>query len=219
MAAGPLTGTYGAANGRYMVITKSPLTGTIACSNSGGYFPPCELRYAGYDMIIFEGKAEYPSYLQVFDDKVQLVGAVHLWGGKPTDATEDAILAEFHGDAKVASIGPPAGEKKVNFAAIMNDKHRAAGRSGVGAVMGSKNLKAVAIRGTGGVKVADKAAFREAALEAYSLLKQNPVSGEGLPALGPPQFWSTSSTNLVHCRRIIFRKAPLTVQKRFQVKT
>ncbi len=183
MAAGPLTGTYGAANGRYMVITKSPLTGTIACSNSGGYFP-CELRYAGYDMIIFEGKAEYPSYLQVFDDKVQLVGAVHLWG-KPTDATEDAILAEFHGDAKVASIGP-AGEKKVNFAAIMNDKHRAAGRSGVGAVMGSKNLKAVAIRGTGGVKVADKAAFREAALEAYSLLKQNPVSGEGLPALGTP---------------------------------
>lgn len=72
MAAGPLTGTYGAANGRYMVITKSPLTGTIACSNSGGYFP-CEMRYAGYDMIIFEGKAEYPSYLQIHDDKVQLV--------------------------------------------------------------------------------------------------------------------------------------------------
>lgn len=111
MAAGPLTGTYGAANGRYMVITKSPLTGTIACSNSGGYFP-CELRYAGYDMIIFEGKAEYPSYLQVFDDKVQLVGAVHLWG-KPTDATEDAILAEFHGDAKVASIGPPVRKRSI----------------------------------------------------------------------------------------------------------
>lgn len=183
MAAGPLTGTYGAANGRYMVITKSPLTGTIACSNSGGYFP-CELRYAGYDMIIFEGKAEFPSYLQVFDDKVQLVGAVHLWG-KPTDEVEDAILAEFHGDAKVACIGP-AGEKMVNYACIMNDKHRAAGRSGVGAVMGSKNLKAVAIRGTGGVNVANPADFREAALEAYSLLKQNPVSGEGLPALGTP---------------------------------
>lgn len=183
MAAGPLTGTYGAANGRYMVITKSPLTGTIACSNSGGYFP-CELRYAGYDMIIFEGKAEYPSYLQVFDNKVQLVGAVHLWG-KPTNEVEDAILAEFHGDAKVACIGS-AGEKMVNYACIMNDKHRAAGRSGVGAVMGSKNLKAVAIRGTGGVKVANPADFREAALEAYSLLKQNPVSGEGLPALGTP---------------------------------
>lgn len=183
MAAGPLTGTYGAANGRYMVITKSPLTGTIACSNSGGYFP-CELRYAGYDMIIFEGKAEYPSYLQIYDDKVQLVGAVHLWG-KPSHETEDAILSEFHGDAKVACIGQ-AGEKMVNYACVVNDKHRAAGRSGVGAVMGSKNLKAVAVRGTGGVKVADPAAYREAALEAYSMLKQNPVSGEGLPALGTP---------------------------------
>ncbi|MFO7577645.1 MAG: aldehyde ferredoxin oxidoreductase N-terminal domain-containing protein, partial [Pelovirga sp.] len=103
MAAGPLTGTYGAANGRYMVITKSPLTGTIACSNAGGYFPS-ELRYAGYDMIIFEGRAEFPSYLQIYNDRVQLVGAVHLWG-KTTADTEDAILAEFHGDAKVACIG------------------------------------------------------------------------------------------------------------------
>lgn len=183
MATGPLTGTYGAANGRYMVITKSPLTGTIACSNSGGYFPS-ELRYAGYDMIIFEGKAEYPSYLQIHNDKVQLVGAVHLWG-KSSQDTEDAILAEFHGDAKVACIGP-AGENLVNFACVINDKHRAAGRSGVGAVMGSKNLKAVAVRGTGGVKVANPQAYREAALESYGLLKTNPVSGEGLPALGTP---------------------------------
>ncbi|MCW8858330.1 MAG: aldehyde ferredoxin oxidoreductase family protein [Deltaproteobacteria bacterium] len=183
MAAGPLTGTYGAANGRYMVITKSPLTGTIASSNSGGYFPS-ELRYAGYDMIIFEGKAEYPSYLQIHDDKVQLVGAVHIWG-KSSQDTEDAILAEFHGDAKVACIGP-AGENLVKFSCIINDKHRAAGRSGVGAVMGSKNLKAVAVRGTGGVKIADPIAYREAALESYSLLKQNPVSSEGLPALGTP---------------------------------
>ena len=183
MAAGPLTGTYGAANGRYMVVTKSPLTGTIASSNSGGYFP-CELRYAGFDMIIFEGKAKYPSYLQVFNDRVELVGAVHLWG-KSTQETEDAILAEFHGDAKVACIGP-AGENQVHFANIMNDKHRAAGRSGVGAVMGSKNLKAVAVRGTGGVKIANQKAFREAAIEAYGMLKENPVSGQGLPALGTP---------------------------------
>ena len=183
LAAGPLTGTYGAANGRYMVITKSPLSGTISSSNSGGYFPS-ELRYAGYDMIIFEGKAEYPSYLQIHDNKAQLVGAVHLWG-KSTQATEDQILAEFHGDAKIACIGP-AGENLVSFAAIINDKHRAAGRSGIGAVMGSKNLKAIAVRGTGGVKIADPAAYREAALEAYGMLKQNPVSGEGLPALGTP---------------------------------
>jgi len=183
MATGPLTGTYGAANGRYMVITKSPLTGTIASSNSGGYFPS-ELRYAGFDMIIFEGKSEYPVYLQVYNDTVQLVGAVHLWG-KSTDEVEDAILAEFHGDAKVACIGK-AGEELSLTACIINDKHRAAGRSGVGAVMGSKNLKAVAVRGTGGVKVADPQAYREAAIEAYGMLKENPVSGQGLPALGTP---------------------------------
>ena len=183
LATGPLTGTYGAANGRYMVITKSPLTGTIASSNSGGYFP-CELRYAGYDMVIFEGKAEYPSYLQIHNDKAQLVGAVHLWG-KSTHETEDLILAEFHGDAKVACIGP-AGENLVSFAAIMNDKHRAAGRTGIGAVMGSKNLKAIAVRGTGGVKIADPVAYREAAIESYGMLKANPVSGQGLPALGTP---------------------------------
>ena len=183
MAAGPLTGTYGAANGRYMVVTKSPLTGTIASSNSGGYFP-CELRYAGYDMIIFEGKSAHPCYLQIYNDRVELVGALHLWG-KPTQDTEDAILAEFHGDAKVACIGP-AGESMVHFACIVNDKHRAAGRSGVGAVMGSKNLKAVAVRGTGGVKVANPTAFRTAAIEAFGMLKENPVSGQGLPALGTP---------------------------------
>ncbi|MFO7577086.1 MAG: aldehyde ferredoxin oxidoreductase family protein, partial [Pelovirga sp.] len=141
-------------------------------------------RYAGYDMIIFEGRAEFPSYLQIYNDRVQLVGAVHLWG-KTTADTEDAILAEFHGDAKVACIGQ-AGENLVKFAGVINDRHRAAGRSGVGAVMGSKNLKAVAVRGTGGVTVADPHAFREQALEAYGMLKQNPVSGEGLPALGTP---------------------------------
>ena len=183
MATGPLTGTYGAANGRYMVITKSPLTGTIASSNSGGYFPS-ELKYAGFDMIIFEGKSAHPVYLQIRDGKAELVGAVHLWG-KSTNETEDAILSEFHGDAKIACIGP-AGEIGVHFACIVNDKHRAAGRSGVGMVMGSKNLKAVAVRGTGGVKVANPKAYRDAALESYSMLKENPVTGEGLGALGTP---------------------------------
>jgi aldehyde:ferredoxin oxidoreductase len=183
MATGPLTGTYGAANGRYMVVTKSPLTGTIASSNSGGYFPS-ELKYAGYDMIIFEGRSPHPVYLQIHNDRAELVGALHLWG-KSTNETEDAILKEFHGDAKIACIGP-AGEIGVHYACIVNDKHRAAGRSGVGMVMGSKNLKAVAVRGTGGVKVANPKAYRDAALEAYGLLKANPVTGEGLGALGTP---------------------------------
>jgi len=183
MATGPLTGTYGAANGRYMVVTKSPLTGTIASSNSGGYFPS-ELKYAGFDMIIFEGKSKHPVYLQIHNGKAELVGALHLWG-KSTSDTEDAIRTEFHGDAKIACIGP-AGEIGVHYACIVNDKHRAAGRSGVGMVMGSKNLKAVAVRGTGGVKVANPRAYRDAALEAYGLLKENPVTGEGLGALGTP---------------------------------
>jgi len=182
-ATGPLTGTYGAANGRYMVVTKSPLTGTIACSNSGGYLP-AELKYSGFDMIIIEGASEKPCYLRIYNDQVALVDAAHLWG-KPTEETEDIILKEFHGDAKIAVIGQ-AGENKVLFAGIINDKHRAAGRSGVGAVMGSKGLKAIAIRGTGGVKIADQAAYRQAALDTYKDLNANPVTNEGLPALGTP---------------------------------
>ncbi len=180
-ATGPLTGTYGAANGRYMVVTKSPLTGTVACSNSGGYFP-CELKHSGFDLVIVEGKAEQPLYLRIHNQYAELADAGHLWG-KTTDETEDLIRAEFHGDAKVACIGP-AGEKLVRYACVVNDKHRAAGRSGVGTVMGSKNLKAIAVRGTGGVGVADAPGFREAARETLKMLRQHPVTGEGLPALG-----------------------------------
>jgi len=180
-ATGPLTGTYGAANGRYMAVTKSPLTGTVASSNSGGYFPG-ELKFAGFDMIIVEGKAEHPLYLRIHNQRAELASAGHLWG-KSTNETEDIIRKEFHGDAKVACIGP-AGENMVHFACIVNDKHRAAGRTGVGMVMGSKNLKAVAVRGTGGVGVADPKAFREAARETFKMLRQHPVTSQGLPALG-----------------------------------
>lgn len=181
LATGPLTGTYGAANGRYMAVTKSPLTGTIASSNSGGYFPN-ELKFAGFDLVIIEGKADRPVYLKIHNQRAEVADATHLWG-KSTHETEDLILREFHADAKVACIGP-AGEKLVRFACIVNDKHRASGRSGVGAVMGSKNLKAVAVRGTGGVGVADAPAFREAARETFRMLRNHPVTAEGLPALG-----------------------------------
>lgn len=180
-ATGPLTGTLGAANGRYMVVTKSPYSGTIASSNSGGYFPS-EIKYAGFDMIIVEGKAKKPVYLKIYNDKVALADASHLWG-KTTHEVEDIIHEEFHGDAKIASIGPAA-ENQVMFSCIINDKHRAAGRSGVGAVMASKNLKAIAVRGTGGVKVADAKQYRNVALKMYSILKKNPVTSEGLPKLG-----------------------------------
>jgi aldehyde:ferredoxin oxidoreductase len=145
MATGPLTGTPAPTGNRYMVVTKSPLTGGLANSNSGGYYP-LEMKLTGYDMFIFEGCADKPVYLWVHDDKAELRSAEHLWG-KNVPETEDLLLMETDSKARVACIGP-AGEQLVRFAAIMNDKHRAAGRSGVGAVMGSKNLKAVVVRGS-----------------------------------------------------------------------
>jgi len=163
MATGPMTGTGALAGGRYTAVTKSPLTGAIANSNSGGYFG-AELKYAGYDLIILEGKAKTPVYLWIENDSIEIRKAQHLWG-KDTQQTTEIILTETDVEAKVACIGP-AGEKLVKFACIMNDTGRAAGRSGVGAVMGSKNLKAVAVRGTQGVTVADPEGFRAAVLDA-----------------------------------------------------
>lgn len=178
---GPLTGTLGASAGRYEVVTKAPLTGTIGASNSGGHFGP-ELKFAGYDGIIFEGKADKPVYLYINNDKLELRNAEHLWG-KTVYETTDEILNETDPNARVACIGP-SGEKLVLFATVMNDKHRAAGRSGLGAVMGYKNLKAVVVRGTGTVEVAKPAEFMESCKIARDKIKANPVTGGGLPAYG-----------------------------------
>jgi aldehyde:ferredoxin oxidoreductase len=178
---GPLTGTGASSAGRYDVITKGPLNGTIAASNSGGTFGP-ELKYAGYDGIIFEGKSEKPVYLWVTNDTAELRSAESVWGMQ-VPATNQALQAETEDEAKIACIGP-AGEKLVKFACILNDLNRAAGRSGVGAVMGSKNLKAVAVRGYKGVKVADIEGFKAAMLDARAKLKAHPVSGAGLAAYG-----------------------------------
>jgi aldehyde:ferredoxin oxidoreductase len=178
---GPLTGTFAPSSGRYNVVTKGPLTGTIAASNSGGSFGP-ELKYAGYDMVIVEGKAERPSYIWINDDKVEIRDASHLWGQQVPETTE-MVRAETDEEAKVACIGP-GGEKLVLFACIMNEMHRAAGRSGVGAVMGSKNLKAVAVVGSGSVKVADNQAFRASVMKARAKIQAHPVGGTGLKAYG-----------------------------------
>jgi|AutmiccommuBRH23_1029490.scaffolds.fasta_scaffold00103_26 aldehyde:ferredoxin oxidoreductase len=150
-ATGPLTGTIAPTGNRYMVVAKSPLTGALTNSNSGGFFPT-EMKRTGYDMFIFEGRAETPVYLWVMDDNIELRSAEHLWG-KNVPETEDILLTETDPKAKVACIGP-GGENLVLFASIMNDKHRAAGRSGVGAVMGSKNLKAVVVKGSQKIAVA-----------------------------------------------------------------
>jgi len=183
MSTGPLTGTMASTGGRYTVVTKSPLTGAIACSNSGGYFG-AEMKFAGWDMIIFEGKSPKPVYLYLENDKAELRDAAHLWG-KTCWETEETIKAT-HQDPliRISSIGG-AGENGVLYAAIVNDLHRAAGRSGVGAVMGSKNLKAVAIRGTQGVSgIKDFPAFLAAANAGKKVLADNAVTGQGLPKFG-----------------------------------
>ena len=180
-APGPFSGTFAPSAGRYNVVTKGPLNGTIAASNSGGSFGP-ELKYAGYDMVILEGKAAKPVYLWIRDDKVEIRDAAHLWGQMVPDTT-DMVRAETDEDAHVACIGP-AGEKKVLFANIMNEMSRAAGRSGVGAVMGSKNLKAIAVVGSGSVKVADAANFKTAVMNARHKIQTHPVGGTGLRVYG-----------------------------------
>ncbi|MGI5838439.1 MAG: aldehyde ferredoxin oxidoreductase family protein [bacterium] len=151
---GPLTGTRVPLSGRHAVVAKSPLTGIWGESDSGGTWG-VKLKRAGYDGIIVTGKAQSPVYLWVHEAGAEIRPAAHLWG-KDTFETETAVLAETHRNAGVACIGP-AGEKMVLLAAIMNDGKdaRAAGRCGLGAVMGSKNLKAVAVHGTLRPPVAD----------------------------------------------------------------
>jgi len=182
-ATGPLTGTMASTGGRYTVVTKGPLTGAIACSNSGGYWG-AELKMAGYDMVIFEGKSPKPVYLFIEDDHVELRDAAHLWGTSVWNTEE--VIKKQHQDPliRVSSIGL-AGENQVLYASVVNDLHRAAGRSGVGAVMGSKNLKAIAVRGTKGVgNIADPKAFMQVTFEKKKILADNAVTGQGLPTYG-----------------------------------
>ena len=180
-ATGPLTGTMASTSGRYAVVTKGPLTNAIACSNSGGKFG-AELKFAGYDMLILEGRSPQPVYLHIVDDSVEILPAGELWGSTVW-RTEEWIKARHQNPLlKVASIGV-AGERGVRFACVVNDLHRAAGRSGVGAVMGSKNLKAIAMHGSVGVRVKDPKRFMKVVAEAKELLA-NSRGRAGLTKLG-----------------------------------
>lgn len=171
-ATGPLTGTMASTSGRFAVVTKGPLTNAIACSNSGGKFG-ASLKYAGYDLLILEGKSPTPVYLHIVDDEVSLLPADDLWG--KTVWETDAAIQEKHQDTqlKIAAIGV-AGEQGVRYACVVNDLHRAAGRSGVGAVMGSKNLKAIAVQGTRGVTVDDMPRFMNTVKRSWKKLEQDP---------------------------------------------
>lgn len=183
MATGPLTGTMASTGGRYTVVTKGPLTGAIACSNSGGYFG-AEMKFAGWDMIIFQGRSEKPVYLMLENDRAELKDASHLWGTSTWHTEEQIKKDNQDPQIRVSSIGK-AGENQVLFSCVVNDLHRAAGRSGVGAVMGSKNLKAVALRGTKGVSgIEDFTEFAKVTKEKKAILAENAVTGQGLPTYG-----------------------------------
>lgn len=149
---GPMTGTAVPCSGKLSISAKSPATGTINDCSIGGH-ASLKIKYAGYDAIIFEGALKEPGYILIEDDKIQFIDASGLWG-KGSHETE-GILAEKYGhDYSVLSIGP-AGENLVTMACINSDYYRQAGRGGIGAVMGSKNLKAIVVNGTKGVKVPD----------------------------------------------------------------
>lgn len=180
---GPMTGTNSPSSGRYMVVTKSPLTGMIACANSGGIWG-AKLKFAGWDAIIVEGKAADWTYISVVDDKIELHCAKE-YVGLMSEECDDKFKAIYGEDASVLSIGM-AGENQSLLAAVMNDKDRAAGRSGVGAVQGSKLLKAIVVK-TSRKKldnIADENALKEANKRSLKLIAENPTTGGGLRALG-----------------------------------
>lgn len=182
-ATGPATGVVGfPESGRYHVMAlRSPLTGSIASANSGGRWGPF-LKFAGFDAIIIEGKSEEPVYLEVLDGTAEIKCARDIWG-KNVFETEKILKERAGRRCSVACIGP-AGENQVLFACIMNDEHRAAGRTGVGAIMGSKKLKAIVVGGDERPQVAKPDEFEEASKEAIEKVRTNPVTGEGLKKYG-----------------------------------
>jgi aldehyde:ferredoxin oxidoreductase len=180
-AIGPLTATAAPTGGRFAVVTKSPLTGTMFDSNCGGHFGP-QLRKAGYAGLVLEGRAQSPTYLWINNETVEFRSAKDIWGQEVSPST-DYLLDETDQKAQVACIGP-AGENQVRLAAIINDKHRAAGRGGVGAVMGSKNLKALVIRGTNQVSITNPEQLDLVVNRLRRLIKKDSVTNKSLPVYG-----------------------------------
>ncbi len=171
---GPLTGTSGPAVGRFVICGKSPATNLWAESNCGGFWGP-ELRKAGYDGLWVTGQSEEPVYIWINDDRVEIRSAEHIWGLE-TYQTQAAVREDIHESrARIAVIGP-AGEKSIPFSLILTDHGRVAGRTGMGAVMGSKNLKAVAVRGSGKVPIALPDEFIPLRSSVNRKLRGDPVS-------------------------------------------
>jgi aldehyde:ferredoxin oxidoreductase len=166
---GPLSGTLFPGAGKMDFTTRSPLTGGYADASMGGLLT-AEIKYAGYDSIILEGVSPEPVYLYIDDDTVELRDANAYWG-MGSFALETELKEELGEEFQIATIGP-AGEQRVKYACINHDFGRQAGRGGVGTVMGAKQVKAIAVRGTGGIPIADVEAFTQISREAYRACKE-----------------------------------------------
>jgi len=171
IATGPLTANFVPANGKTHFGTKSPVNGGWADSNMGGHFAPA-IKYAGYDVVVLTGKAAQPSYILIDDEKVEIRPADAYWG-KGAIVTETEMKKDLGEDFEICTIGP-AGEKLVRYACISHDFGRQAGRTGVGAIFGAKNIKAIAARGTGTVPVFDAEGLYQKGKEAYKFLFTKP---------------------------------------------
>lgn len=190
-ATGPLTGTAAPMSGRHVMVSKSPLTGTIFDSSSGGFFGK-ELKFAGIDALIIKGAAEQPVYISIQNDDIGIHPANGLWGENVRSCT-DKLLSK----GRVACIGR-AGERLVPIASVMNDYFHACGRGGLGAVMGSKKLKAIVVKGDKKPAIADEEGFKKACREALHLIKEGPAASKGLSTYG-----TSSALNLMNYTKIL----------------
>lgn len=172
IGAGPLCGTLIPAANKFTFTAKSPLTDIFADSCAGGYFGP-ELKYAGYDQVVITGRSEKPVFLMIDDDDVQIISAEFVWG-KDTWSTQKKIKNQYGDDFQIACIGQ-GGENLVRYAGIIHGLKRAAGKFGIGAVMGSKKLKAIAVRGTKGLRVAHPNSLMEYNLKTVQDIKKSPL--------------------------------------------
>jgi len=193
-ATGPLTGTLAPATGRMVVCTVGPETGLWLDSNCGGFLGP-EIKMAGFDALVIRGRAEHPVLLVVEDGRARLEDASELWG-KDTFSVHRWVKDRLGSRYRVAAIGP-AGEKGVLFANIISE-YRAFGRGGAGAVMGSKNLKAVAVHGTGSLRVADPRRFMKVCREAFNELAIHPETGGGRQVYGTNAILSCMNEAGIH---------------------
>ena len=188
---GPLTGTGAPMSGRHAMVSKSPLTGTIFDSSSGGFFGK-ELKFAGIDAIIIKGCAKKPVYISINNDEILVHSAEGLWGENVRSCTD-----KLSSKGRVACIGR-AGERLVPIASVMNDYFHACGRGGLGAVMGSKKLKAIVVKGDKKPAIADQEGFKKAIAEALRLIKAGPMSSKGLHTYG-----TSALVNLMNYMKIL----------------